>query len=372
MLMRTPTRTPMIDSSLFLVGATHRSAPFGFREKIALNAEAEAALAVRLKRVPGLREFVILNTCNRVELYGAAEQRSTVHATVAAFCADRHIADSDFEQFGFVQEGRDAVEHLCQVAAGLDSQILGETEIFGQTKRAYATAQARGSAGPILNRLFQKAFQAAKQVRSTTGITTGQVSVANVGVDLAANVFGQLGDVRLLIIGAGEMAEKSAKAFRSRGTVSLSIANRRRERADEFAREMSAEVVSFEQRDTAVADADIVVCSTAAPNTVLSLAAVRAAMASRPSRPLLLIDLAMPRDIDAAAGRLDNVYLYNLDDLALVAARNRDARLAEADAGRRTLAPRIDALWQQLQLQFATLPAPRPDQPTFAPEALPA
>jgi glutamyl-tRNA reductase len=361
----------MIDSSLFLVGATHRSAPFGFREKVALNAEAEAALAVTLKRVPGLREFVILNTCNRVELY-ASGSRHAVRETVAAFCADRQIVRADFEQFGFVQEGRDAVQHLCHVAAGLDSQILGETEIFGQTKRAYATAQARGSAGPILNRFFQKAFQAAKQVRSTTGITTGQVSVANVAVDIAANVFGPLADVRLLIIGAGEMAEKSAKAFRSRGAVSLCVTNRRRERADDLACELSAAVIPFEQRESAVADADIVVCSTAAPNTILSLAAVREAMANRPSRPLLLVDLAMPRDIDPAASRLDNVYLYNLDDLALVAARNREARLAEAEAGQRTLAPRIDSLWQQLQLQFATLPVERPRQPAFTPAALPA
>lgn len=362
----------MLESSLFLVGATHRSAPFGFREKIALNVDAEAALALRLQRVPGLREFVILSTCNRVELYVAAEQRSAVQATVTEFCADRRIAESDFRQFGFAKQGREAAEHLCQVAAGLDSQILGETEIFGQAKRAYATAQARGSAGPILNRLFQKGFQAAKQVRSTTGITTGQVSVANVGVDLAVNVIGQLTDIRLLVIGAGEMAEKSAKAFRSRGTRSLCVSSRRRERADDLARKLSAEVISFEERDAAVANADVVVCSTAAPNIVLSLAAMRAAMETRPSRPLLLIDLAMPRDIDAAAGQLDNVYLYNLDDLALVTARNREARLAEAEAVRRTLAPRIDALWQQLQLQFATLSAPRFEQPDLTTAALPA
>ena len=350
----------MTDSKLFLVGATHRSAPFNFREKIALGPEAEAALAVDLKRIAGLREFVILNTCNRVEIYAVSARNSAMRDVATTFCGQRGVAKPDFEQFGFVQQDRDVVEHLCQVAAGLDSQILGETEIFGQAKRAYATAQERGSAGPILNRLFQKAFQAAKHVRANTAITTGQVSVANVAVELAQNIFGDLGNTRLLVIGAGEMAEKSAKAFQSRGAKNVCVTNRHRERAESLAQALGGKVASFEQRAEAIAAADIVVCSTASPGTVVSLAAVRDAQNRRPARPLLLIDLAMPRDVDAATGQLENVFLYNLDDLALVAAKNRDARLAEAEGGRRTLAHRADALWLQLQLQFITIPQERP------------
>lgn len=349
----------MTDHVLFLVGATHRSAPFAFREKIALGAEAEAALVADLKRCPAVREFVVLNTCNRVELYVVGATRHAAHAVTALFCAQRGVPAGDFEEFGFIQHDGAAVEHLCQVASGLDSQILGETEIFGQVKRAYAAAQTRGAAGPVLNRLFQKAFQAAKHVRATTGITTGQVSVANVAVDLALTIFGRLDDARLLVVGAGEMAEKAAKAFQSRGTPSLVVTNHRLERAVTLAESLGASALPYEEREAALAAADIVVCSTSAPDTVVSLDAVKRALSQRRTRPLLLIDLAMPRDIDSATATLEQVYLYNLDDLALLAARNREARLVQAEAGHAALALRAGALWQQLQLQLATLPGTR-------------
>jgi len=349
----------MSEPVLFLVGATHRSAPFAFREKIALGAEAEAALAADLKRAAVVSEFVVLNTCNRVEIYAVGTNLNAGREIVALFCAHRQVPVRDFEDFGFMQPGREAVEHLCQVASGLDSQILGETEIFGQVKRAYATAQTRGTAGPILNRLFQKAFQAAKHVRSNTGITTGQVSVANIAVDLASSIFGGVERAHLLVIGAGEMAEKAAKAFQSRGTRGIDVTNRHLERATTLATSLKAHSLSFDQRETALVTADIVVSSTSSAGTVVSVDAVRTAMKQRRSRPLLLIDLAMPRDIDAAAGKLDNVYLYNLDDLALVAAKNRQARVAEAESGRTALTQRASALWRQLQLQLATLSGTR-------------
>lgn len=343
--------------TLFLVGATHRTAPFGFREKLALNAELEAALAAELTRVRSILEFAILNTCNRVEIYGVARDADSARRASAIFCSLRSIDPVEFDRFGFSLSGADAVAHLLRVASGLDSQILGETEIFGQVKRAYATAQTRQSAGPILNRFFQKAFQAAKHVRTTTGVTTGQVSVANVGVDLALNVFGDVTGARILLIGAGEMGEKSARAFCSRGASHVTIASRHLERAEALARDLGAAAVSFDEREGQLATADIVVCSTASPDTVLSLEAVRRAMSQRKSRPLLLIDLAMPRDVDAAVANLENVFLYNLDDLARVAAENRQARAAQAETGRVALEPRIAALWAQLQLQLRMLPA---------------
>lgn len=362
----------MSEPILLLIGATHRSAPFAFREKLALGAEAEAALAADLKRSSLIREFVVLNTCNRVEIYAVGANLHASREIVARFCAQRQVAVRDFDEFGFSLRDRDVVDHLCQVASGLDSQILGETEIFGQVKRAYAVAQAREAAGPILNRLFQKAFQAAKHVRANTGISTGQVSVANVAVDLASSIFGGVDRTRLLVIGAGEMAEKGARAFQSRGTRSIEVTNRRLERAAALAESLQASALPFEERAAALAAADIVVCSTSSPETIVSADTVRAAMSQRRSRPLLLIDLAMPRDVEAAAGRLENVYLYNLDDLALVAARNREARLAEAEAGRAALAQRAGALWQQLQLQIATLPGTRNADTTFSPAAIPA
>jgi glutamyl-tRNA reductase len=362
----------MSEPILFLVGATHRSAPFAFREKIALGAEAEAALAADLKRSPAVREFVVLNTCNRVEIYAVGANPAAGREIVALFCAQRHVPVGDFEEFGIVRRDRDVVDHLCQVASGLDSQILGETEIFGQVKRAYANAQTRATAGPILNRLFQKAFQAAKHVRANTGITTGQVSVANVAVDLALSIFGGVERARLLVIGAGEMAEKAAKAFQGRGTQSIEVTNRDLARAASLAETLHAQSLPFDQRETALVAADIVVCSTSSPGTVISSDAVRAAMAQRRSRPLLLIDLAMPRDIDSVAGKLENVYLYNLDDLALVAAKNREARLMEAETGRAALTQRASALWLQLQLQLAILSGARHAEAPFSAAAVPA
>lgn len=343
--------------TLFLVGATHRTAPFAFREKLALGTEGEAALAAELRQVNHLQEFVILNTCNRVEIYGVAANAGAARAAVAAFCGLRHVEADEFNRFGFTFNGRAAVEHLLEVSAGLDSQILGENEIFGQVKRAYATAQTRRSAGAVLNRLFQKAFQAAKHIRTHTGVSTGQVSVANIAVDLALTVFGDVADARILLLGAGEMGEKSARAFQSRGAKHVTVANRRVERAEALANALGGDVIPFESRDEQLAQFDIVVCSTSAPTTVVSRAAVRQAMNRRRARPLLFIDLAMPRDVEAAVGDLENVFLYNLDDLAEVAAKNRQARRAEAEAGRVTVTARTTAIWSVLQMQLTTLGA---------------
>jgi len=342
----------MAHPTLFLVGATHRTAPFGFRERLALGHEAEAGLAQELAKMGSIGEFAVLNTCNRVEIYCVAADEGAPDRVAAAFCARQHVAVAEFGQFGFTLLGRDAVQHLLEVASGLDSQILGETEIFGQVKRAYATAQARGSAGAVLNRLFQKAFQSAKLVRTQTAVSSGQVSVANVAVDLALDVFGDLAKVRVLLLGAGEMAEKSGRALQSRGASQFAVASRHLERAAGLASTLGGAAFPFDEREARIADADIVVCSTASPCTVISARAVRAAMAARSGRPMLLIDLAMPRDVDGDVSGLDNVFLYNLDDLAKVAETNRLARQAEAERGRLVLAPRTDSLWQQVQMQI--------------------
>jgi len=232
--------------------------------------------------------------------------------------------------------------------------MLGETEIFGQVKRAYAAAQARGSVRAILNRLFQKAFQASKHVRTNTAVTAGQVSVANVAVDLAADIFGDLEDARVLILGAGEMGQKTARAFASRGAKDLTVASRRLERARALAAGLGAGVLAFEELESRLAEWDIVVCSTSAPGAVISAGAAREAMRSRAARPILLVDLALPRDVDPSAADVGNLYLYNLDDLARIAEKNRMARLAEARHGRAVLGQRIDALWPQLEAQLAS------------------
>ena len=252
----------------------------------------------------------------------------------------------EFEKFRLSLGNREAIQHLLEVATGIDSQMLGETEIFGQVKAAYAAAQARGHTGVVLNRVFQKTFQAAKHVRTHTAITEGQVSVANVAVDLAVNIFGQLGSLRILLLGAGEIGEKTARAFQSRGATGLVVASRTLERATELAAALGGAALPFEQREARLVDFDIVVCSTAAPHTVISAAAVAATMKHRPAQPLFFIDLALPRDVDTAVTSLDNVYLYNLDDLAQIAEENRRAREAEVVRAKAILAEKSAALWR--------------------------
>jgi len=357
----------MSSDGLFVIGATHHRAPLEVREKLSLSVEGAAALQAELAGIAGLREFAVLSTCNRIEFYGVAADREAAARVTAAFCARQQFDTIEFEKIRLSLRGPEAVQHLLEVAAGLDSQMLGETEIFGQVKEAYAHAQARGSTGPVLNRVFQKGFQAAKNVRTNTAITEGQVSVANVAVELALTIFGGLKETRILLLGAGEIGEKTAKAFQSRGAAALTVASRRFERAMELATVLGASAMPFEQREARLAEFDVVVCATSAPGTVVSLAAADASIRKRPARPLFFIDLALPRDVDTAVAELQNVFLYNLDDLAKIAEENRAARQAEIAKCRAIVSEKAAALWRQVEPQVAALlngaPPPRRQEP---------
>ncbi len=354
----------MSEASLFVVGASHHQAPLEVREKLAVA--SEEALRSDLASVPGLREFAVLNTCNRVEFYGVGADPETADSVQAAYCARQRFDASDYERIRFHLTGREAALHLFEVASGIDSQLLGENEIFGQVKEAYAAAQSFGSTGAVLNRVFQKAFQAAKHVRTHTGISAGRVSVANVAVDLAINIFGSLAQTRVLVLGTGEIGEGTARAFHSRGAAGLAVAGRRAERAAVVASALGAASVPFAERDARLAEFDIVVCSTSAPGAVLTTSAIEAAMKARPARPLLLIDMALPRDVETAAADLENVFLYNLDDLAKIAEQNRLARQNEVARCRAMLAQRADGLWLQVQPHLSR---PKPGPTSARPDA---
>lgn len=343
----------MSEPCLFVIGATHHNAPLDVREKLVVA--DEGALRESLSRVPSLKEIAVVATCNRVEFYGVGADEGAAESVQAAYCAMQHFDVADFERIRIKLTGRDAALHLFHVASGLDSQLLGENEIFGQVKEAYAAAQATGTAGAVLNRVFQKAFQAAKHVRTHTGIASGTVSVANVAVDLATNIFGSLEGVKVLVLGTGEIGEGTARAFRSRGAADLTVASRTLEHAAEVAAGLGAGTVAFEERESLIAECDIVVCSTSAPNTVLGTDAIHAAMKKRPARPLLLIDMAVPRDVEASAADLQNVFLYNLDDLGKIAEQSRIAREAEAERCRALLAERADGLWRHVQERLAAM-----------------
>ncbi|SDR70317.1 glutamyl-tRNA reductase [Opitutus sp. GAS368] len=332
---------------LFLLGASHHTAPLAIREKLALDDARAAALATRLQATPGVREFALLNTCNRVEVYGVASAASVdrLAATVGAVtgCTAAELA-------GVLQArlGHNVVEHLFAVAAGLDSQVVGETEILGQMKAAYEAALARHWTGPVLNRVFQKSFQAAKHIRTHTAIGAGQVSIATVAVDLAGRIFGELGPSRVLVVGAGDIGLKTAQAFQSRGAAAITVASRTLSSAEAAAAQAGGWAASLAELPELLATADIVASSTSAPGFVLTAALVAAAMKHRPARPLFLIDLALPRDIDPAAAAQANVFLYNLDDLAAIAEENLAQREAEAAKGRAIVAERTAALWPQV------------------------
>ncbi|ATC65223.1 glutamyl-tRNA reductase [Nibricoccus aquaticus] len=341
-----PQSTP---AALFLLGASHHTAPLELREKLALTPDKLAAFQQKLAALPGLREFTVLNTCNRVEFYGIASATDTIARLQAEFCAFQNFPPHAFTQIRQHALGPDALRHLLEVSSGLQSQMLGETEILGQIKDAYADAQTRRTVGPILNRVFQKTFQHAKYIRSHTAITEGQISIANVAVDLAQKIFGDLSSTRILLLGAGDIGEKTAKAFQSRGAASLTVASRTMERAMELAKIFNGAALPFETAPHHFADFDIVVCSTAAPHAVVTRDTVAAAMKKRRAQPLFFIDLAMPRDVEPAVAEVENVFTYNLDDLAKIADENLAAREAAVAKARLLAREKSTALWHQIE-----------------------
>lgn len=334
--------------SLFLLGASHHTAPIAVREKLALDESRAAALAARLQQTPGVGEFALLSTCNRVEIYGVSRDAATLAALRAGFAATTGCTLAELEGVLELRQNHEAVSHLFSVASGLHSQIVGETEILGQVKGAYETALARRWTGPVLNRVFQKTFQAAKHIRTHTAIGEGQISVASVAVDLAGKIFGDLAPVNILVVGAGDIGVKTVQAFQSRGAKSITVASRTLSKAEEAAAATGGWAASLADLPEVLAAADIVASSTSAPGLVLTQELVAAAMKRRAARPLFLIDLALPRDIDPEAAKLANVYLYNLDDLAEIAEGNLAQREAEVARCRAIIAERTAALWPQV------------------------
>ena len=334
--------------TLFLLGASHHTAPLELREKLALTGDKLDAFHGDLRVLAGLQEYAVLNTCNRVEIYGVAAEPGAVDRLQASFCARHQMDPAAFARIRLQLYDRPAVQHLLEVAAGIDSQMVGETEILGQVKDAYAAAQAQGTTGPVLNRMFQKTFQAAKHVRTHTAIGEGQISVASVAVDLALKIFGDLRPCRVLVLGAGDIGEKTARAFRSRGVDAITVASRNFQHAEQLAQALDARVEEFERLPAALPECDVAVCSTAAPEPVVTRSLTAAAMRRRPLQPLFLIDLAMPRNIAPDVADLPNVFLYNLDDLAKIAEDNLALRQAEIERVRSLVAEKAEALWEQL------------------------
>jgi glutamyl-tRNA reductase len=318
--------------SLLVVGLNHRTAPVEVRERIVFDASRLPQALAALSALPGVEEAAIVSTCNRTELYCAVTDGSAALADWLAVQSGVSLADCLY-RIG----GEEAVRHVFAVAAGLDSMILGEPQILGQLKDAYRAAQQAGTAGPLLNRLFQQTFAVAKQVRTETAIGANAVSVASAGIQLARRIFANFERHTALLVGAGEMIELSARHLHAQRIGRLVIANRSLARAERIAEGLQASAILLDAIEAHLPQADIVISSTARPGFVITLPAVEAALRARRHRPVFMLDIAVPRDIDPAVAGLEDVYLYTIDDLRQVVDVNLKARQEEAAEARRII-----------------------------------
>jgi glutamyl-tRNA reductase len=321
---------------LITIGMSHRTSPVEVRERFAFE-EIEIPATLEDLRSRGLvTEGVIVSTCNRMELYAVTQgpEREALNSIRSYLIEKRRYEKSLNGEFYLYSEP-DSLEHLFKVACGLDSMLLGETEILGQLKKAYDLALQHKHTGSRLNKAFQRAFNVAKHIRSCTNIQRGSVSVASAAVELAEKIFSKLNDHHVMVIGAGDTSEKTARALLSRGAKSLIVSNRSYERAAALASELGGRAVSFDNWTDEFQKIDIAISSTSAPHHILDPVKLEPIMKARRHRPLLLIDIAVPRDIDPQVNFLESVYLYNIDDLQAIAdnyMKQRQEEIAKCEA----------------------------------------
>jgi glutamyl-tRNA reductase len=350
---------------LALAGVNHKTAPVQLREKLAFRSEdIPAALLDMQSR--GAREALIVSTCNRVEITAALDDDVPFETLFAGMLAGRlQLSFEEVRPHLYLYEEREAIRHLFRVAASLDSMIVGEPQILGQLKQAFAQAREQGAIGNTLDAILSRAFNVAKRIRTETEIGSSAVSVSYAAVELAREIFGSLQTKSILIIGAGKMSEGTARHLMRAGASEIFITNRTSERAHDLARVFNGEVIAYEHFPARLADMDIVITSSAAPGFVLTPEMMRRALSVRKSRPMLLIDIAVPRNIDPAIQKLEHAFAYDMDDLQKLAERNMSARREvaqqaeaivteevtrlEARLRERGVAPTIVSLQEQLE-----------------------
>ncbi len=319
--------------TIFAAGLSYKTTPVEVREKLAIAPSKLRCFGCRLQIGAGLSEVVVLSTCNRVEIYGVTESFAPTATSIFDWI---NPAGIDLRPHLYFHEGAEAIRHLFTVAGGLDSMVLGETEITGQVKQAYQAACDAKLTGSILNRVFQKALQTAKEIRTETQIGRGATSVGSAAVELAEKIFGaELGGQTIMIIGAGKMGEACIKHLAKKGNRTVLVANRSIERAQMLAAEFGGKALTMDDCFSAMADADIVVSSTGSAGTVLHRTEIENVMKARRNRRLILIDIAVPRDIEPEVQAVNGVYLYNIDDLEALVRENvkhRERELAQCQA----------------------------------------
>jgi glutamyl-tRNA reductase len=332
---------------IFVAGLSYKTTPVELREKLAVHRSRLQCSGCRLKLRGNLSEVVLLSTCNRVEIYGVSPW---IHGVVHRLFQELTNSDLDFTPHLYVKEGAEAAQHLFSVASGLDSMVIGETEITGQVKTAYQAAKDAGLTGKMMNRLFQTALQVVKQIRTNTAIGRGATSVGSVAVELAEKVFDRdLSEKTVMILGAGKMGEACVKHLAKRGAKTVLVSNRSFERAEKLAAEFGGRAVRLEDSSAAMIEADILVSSTGSPDIVLKREDVAAILPARGNRPLVLVDIAVPRDIDPAVQELANVFLYDIDDLEAVVRENTKNREQELSFCHQIIAEHSAKLLDRLQ-----------------------
>ena len=339
--------------NIVVVGLSHKTAPVEIREKVAFAPTEMEVPSQQLLALPAIAEGVIVSTCNRVELYAASRTPEAANIELRKFLADYHDLPADkLNEHLYDYEGEAAIRHVLRVAASLDSMVIGEPQILGQIKTAYGYATEFKTAGVILNRFLHKAFSVAKRVRTETAIASSAVSVSFAAVELARKIFDTLEDKTVMLIGAGEMCELAAKHFVNNGVGKVLVTNRTFARAEKLAAEFEGGVaVSFENFREQLHRVDIVLSSTGAPDYVLEAKKVKEIIKARRHKPMFLIDIAVPRDIDPLAGKLDGIYLYDVDDLQGVVQANLKGREKEAAKAEKIIEGEI----QQFQSWMSTL-----------------
>jgi glutamyl-tRNA reductase len=321
--------------NLFCVGISHHTAKVETRERYARQ-RSEGALRTE----SGCAEALMLATCNRVEVYGCTAVPITT-VQIARWLARGGAGTVDDASAFYRYEGEECVRHLFRVAAGLDSMVIGETDILGQVKKAYADARESRSVGPLLHRLFQRAFRVAKQVRTRTDITRGAVSVGSVAVDLAVKIFGDLRNRKVLMLGAGETSERTARALSSRGVTDIRVSNRSFERAETLATLVRGRAVSFHEWALQCREIDILISSTSADEPLLTADILSPLIRERSDRPLFIIDIAVPRDVAPEVNEMDGVFLYDIDSLQSIAEQSLVLRRQQIAAGEGIIAEHV-------------------------------
>ena len=329
---------------LLLVGVSHKTAPVALREQIDFQARGLDTALKAVASLNGAREAVVLSTCNRAEVYVACEDAAAAGREVDGFIGDYHaVSSADLAPHVYHLTGLEAARHLFRVAAGLDSLVVGEPQILGQVKDAHAAAATVATAGPVLTRMFHASFAVGKRVRTETGLGSGAVSISFAAVSLARKIFGDLKGRSVLVIGAGEMGKLTAMHMKSQGVQRITIVSRTIAHAARTADTIGgASAAPWEELDAVLGASDIVITATGAAAPILTKAHVETVMRTRRNRPLFVIDIAMPRDVEAAAGEIEQVFLYNIDDLQATVRENMARRTAEVDRAEAIVAEEVE------------------------------